>query len=244
MIDIHCHFLPGIDDGPSTIGETLDLARLAVANGITHTVTTPHIHAGRWDNNSSVIKTIGFDVKRALIENDIPLHLEVAAEVRIGIEIMDQINHRAIPFLGHWGDKKVMLLEMPHSHVPMGIERMVQWLLDRDILPMVAHPERNKDVHRKMSKLEPLIEMGCLFQVTASSVSGQWGSPSKSRAIELLERGVVTVLASDAHNVKNRPPELRIGRDATAEIIGEDEAYRLVLDNPWAIVGEMFTVAS
>jgi len=242
LIDIHCHFLPGIDDGPSTIEESLQLARLAVANGITHTVTTPHIHAGRWENNASIIKTIGFDLKRALIENNIPLQLEVAAEVRIGVEIMDQINHRQIPFLGHWGDKKVMLLEMPHSHIPMGIERMVTWLLERDILPMVAHPERNKDVHRKLSKLDPLIELGCLFQVTAGSVSGQWGQASQKRAIELLEKGVVTVLASDAHSVKNRPPELHKGRDAAAEIIGEDEAYRLVLDNPWAIVSEQFTV--
>lgn len=241
MIDIHCHFLPGIDDGPRTVEESLQLARLAVANGITHTVTTPHIHAGRWENNASIIKTIGFDLKRALIEHNIPLQLEVAAEVRIGVEIMEQINQRQIPFLGRWGDKKVMLLEMPHSHVPMGIERMVTWLLERDILPMVAHPERNKDVHRKLSKLEPLIELGCLFQVTASSVSGQWGEPSQKRAIQLLERGVVTVLASDAHNVKNRPPELHAGRDAAAEIIGEEGAKRLVLDNPWAIVSEQFT---
>jgi len=240
LIDIHCHFLPGIDDGPSTIEESLQLARLAVSNGITHTVTTPHIHAGRWENNASIIKTIGFDFKRALVENDIPLHLEVAAEVRIGVEIMDQINQRQIPFLGKWQDKKVMLLEMPHSHVPMGIERMVSWLLERDIIPMVAHPERNKDVHRKLSKLDPLIELGCLFQVTASSVSGQWGEPSKKRAIQLLEKGVVTVLASDAHNLKSRPPELHIGRAAAAEIIGEDEAYRLVLDNPWSIVSEQF----
>lgn len=244
MIDIHCHFLPGIDDGPDTLEESLALARLAVQNGITHTVTTPHIHAGRWDNNASIIKTLGFDLKRALIENDIPLQLEVAAEVRIGVEIMDQINHRQIPFLGYWGDKKVMLLEMPHSHVPMGIERMVAWLLERDILPMVAHPERNKDVHRKLSKLDPLIELGCLFQVTASSVSGQWGEPSYKRAVELLEKGVVTVLASDAHSVKNRPPELRRGRDAAAEIIGKDAAQRLVLDNPWAIVGSQFAATA
>ncbi len=241
MIDIHCHFLPGIDDGPATLEESLQLARLAVANGITHVVTTPHIHAGRWDNNASLIKTIGFDLKRALVEHEIPLHLEVAAEVRIGVEIMDQINHRQIPFLGRWGDKKVMLLEMPHSHVPMGIEKMVQWLLDRNILPMVAHPERNKDVHRKISKLDGLIEMGCLFQVTASSVFGQWGEPSRKRAVQLLEKGVVTVLASDAHNTKNRPPELQSGRNAAANIVGEDFANRLVLDNPWSIVCEQFT---
>jgi len=240
MIDIHCHLLPGIDDGPDTLPQALELARLAVANGITHSVVTPHIHAGRWDNCATIIKTLTLDFKHALLEADIPLQLGVAAEVRIGREITAQINQRQIPFLGHWQDKKVMLLEMPHSHVPAGIDRIVNWLLERDILPMVAHPERNKDVHRSLAKLDPLIASGCLFQVTAGSVAGKFGGASRSRAIELLEQGLVTVLASDAHNTKHRPPELARGRHAAAEIIGEEAADQLVLDNPWQIVGEQF----
>ena len=240
MIDIHCHLLPGIDDGPDTMEESLCLARAAVSNGITHAVITPHIHAGRWDNSAAIIKTIALDFKRAVLEHEIPLEIGVAAEVRIGVEIMEQINSRQIPFLGHWHEKKVMLLEMPHSHVPIGIDRLVDWLLERDILPMVAHPERNKDVHRTVDKISPLIERGCLFQLTAGSVSGRFGEPSRTRAIELLEKGVVTVLASDAHNLKYRPPSLISGRDAAAEIVGLDEAYRLVVDNPWTIVGEQF----
>lgn len=242
MIDIHCHLLPGIDDGPTSLEESLALARVAVHNGITHSVTTPHIHAGRWDNSAAIIKAIGLDFKRALLEHNIPLHVGVAAEVRIGVEIMEQINGRQIPFLGYWGQQRVMLLEMPHSHVPVGIEGMVSWLLDRNILPMIAHPERNKDVHRSLGKIDSLIEMGCLFQVTAGSVSGRFGEKSRARAVQLLEKGVVTVLASDAHNLKYRPPSLRGGRAAAAEIIGEDEAFRLVLDNPWKIVSQQFAV--
>ena len=242
MIDIHCHLLPGIDDGPSTLEESLALARFAVKNGITHSVITPHIHAGRWENSASIIKAVGLDFKRALLEEEIPLQVGIAAEVRIGIEIMDQINNRQIPFLGRWGDQKVMLMEMPHSHVPVGIERMVSWLLERNIIPMIAHPERNKDVHRNLSKIDSLIEMGCLFQVTASSVSGRFGEPSRVRAVQLLEKGVVTVLASDAHNLKYRPPSLNSGRAAAAEVVGEDEAFRLVVDNPWQIVSDQFAM--
>lgn len=241
MIDIHCHLLPGIDDGPHDMEASLELARLAVQNGITHSVVTPHIHAGRWENTAPIIKAIALDFKRALVEHDIPLQVGIAAEVRIGIEIMDQINYRQIPFLGTWKGKKVMLLEMPHSHVPMGIETLVSWLIDRDILPMVAHPERNKDVHRDFHNLDPLIGMGCLFQLTASSLTGQWGFASRERAVQLLEEGVVTVLASDAHNTRSRPPEMRHGRDIAADIIGQEAAYRLVEDNPWEIVGGQFT---
>jgi protein-tyrosine phosphatase len=242
MIDIHCHFLPGIDDGPTTMEESLQLARVAVENGITHSVITPHIHAGRWENTAAIIKSVGLDFKRALLEENINLNVAFASEVRMGVEVMGQINKRQIPFLGEWGDQKVMLLEMPHSNVPVGIERLVSWLLERGILPMIAHPERNKDVHRSLRKLDSLIDLGCLFQVTASSVSGRFGDVSRKRAIELLERGVVTVLASDAHNTKYRPPSLRGGRQAAAEIVGEDEAYRLVLDNPWAIVRSKFNL--
>lgn len=240
MIDIHCHLLPGIDDGPSTLAESVAMAKLAVVNGITHVVTTPHIHAGRWDNNASIIKTLATDFKRALLEENVPLFVGEAAEVRVGAEVMEQINRRKIPFLGRWEGKKVMLLEMPHSHIPVGIEQMVVWLIDRNILPMIAHPERNKDIHRRPEKIEPLIELGCLFQLTAGSVVGQFGQPSKQRAWELLERGVVTVLASDAHNLRRRPPELVAGRDIAADIVGVDEAFRLVMDNPWKIVGEQF----
>ena len=242
MIDIHCHLLPGIDDGPRTLEESLALARAAVQNGITHSVITPHIHARRWDNSASTIKAIGLDFKRALLEHDIPLQIGVAAEVRIGVEVMELINRRQIPFLGYWGQQRVMLLEMPHSHVPLGIEGMISWLLERNIMPMIAHPERNKDVHRNLGKINSLIEMGCLFQVTASSVSGRFGRASRVRAVQLLEKGVVTVLASDAHNLKNRPPSLSRGRDAAAEVVGEDEAFRLVLDNPWKIVSQQFAV--
>ncbi len=240
MIDIHCHFLPGMDDGPETMDAALAMARLAVANGITHAVLTPHIHVGRWENTAPLIKDVALDFRQMLLASDIPLQIGVAAEVRVGTEIMHQINDRQIPFLGRWGDCKVLLLEMPHSHVPMGIERLVSWLLERNILPMIAHPERNKDIHRNPDKLTPLINMGCLIQLTASSISGQWGKPSQQRARQLLEQGVVTVIASDAHNCRHRPPDLNPGRDAAAEIVGEDEAYRLVLDTPWKIVGHQF----
>ena len=225
---------------PDSMEGAIALARLAVDNGITHTVVTPHIHHGRYDNTSPIIKAVCLDFKRALLEEDIPLQVGVAAEVRIGVEIMEQINQRQVPFLGRWKGKKVMLLEMPHSHIPMGIERLVSWLMERDILPMIAHPERNKDVHRDINKLNDLIGMGCLMQLTAGSVAGDWGEPSYTRSIQLLEQGVVTVLASDAHSIKNRPPELNRGREAAAEIVGEDEAWRLVIDNPWEIVGEQF----
>ncbi len=243
MIDIHCHLLPGIDDGPNDMQAAVSLARQAVADGVTHAVLTPHIHHGRWENTQSIIAKSVQAFRQALADEDVPLKLGSAAEVRIGPEILSMVPSGRIPFLGSWQGKKVMLLEMPHSHILPGTDKIIAWLLKQNVLPMIAHPERNKDVMRKLDKLTPLIEMGCLFQVTAGSVAGQFGDSAQERAHQLLEKGVVTVLASDAHHDERRPVNLSAGREAAAAIVGEQIAQQLVLDNPYAIVREQFISA-
>ena len=244
MIDIHCHLLPGVDDGPEDLSSALDLARQAVADGVTHCVVTPHIHHGRWDNSRATISAAVTEFRAALAQSKIPLTIGFAAEVRIGTELLTMLPDRQIPYLGSWGGKRVMLLEMPHSHILPGTDKIVRWLIERGVLPMIAHPERNKDVMRRLDKLNPLIDLGCLFQVTAGSVAGLFGDVAQDRAVELLKMGVVTVLASDAHHIRRRPSNLSVGRDVAAEIIGEAKAMAMVYDNPLRIVGEQFTVSS
>jgi protein-tyrosine phosphatase len=102
---------------------------------------------------------------------------------------------------------------------------------------MIAHPERNKDILRSLDKINPFIELGCLLQVTAGAVAGGFGEQARQRAAELLGRGWVTVLASDAHNLDARPPELEPGRAAAALIVGDDESWRLVRERPRQIIG-------
>lgn len=240
MVDIHCHLLPGIDDGPDTLEQALELCRMAVSAGISHVVTTPHIHPGRYENDLKGINQVLQDFRAELLRHDIPLNLSAAAEVRIGPEILGMVADNRVPFLGEWQGKRVMLLELPHSQVPVGSDKLVRWLVQRNILPMIAHPERNKDVMRDLSKLHPFVEMGCLFQVTAGSVAGRFGEAAQERAHELLEKGWVTVLASDAHNAGPRPPLLTEGREAAAAIVGEARSWELVRDNPAEIVRSHF----
>lgn len=244
MIDIHCHLLPNIDDGPDNLSSALELARQAVADGVTHSIITPHIHQGRWDNTQLSISRAITSFRQSLFDSSIPLSIGMAGEVRIGFEILSMVDKDEIPFLGEYEGKKVMLLEMPHSHILPGTDKIVSWLLKRDILPMIAHPERNKDVMRKLDKLAPLIDLGCLFQVTAGSVAGQFGSVAQERSKELLEMGVVTVLASDAHHVSRRPVNLSAGRDAAATIIGDKAAAFLVYDVPLSIVSSQIDISS
>lgn len=235
LCDLHCHLLPGIDDGPSTMAEALAMASLAVANGITHAVVTPHIHPGRYENTLDSISAAYSKFKAELEIQSIPLELGMAAEVRIGFEITQMVSNGQLPFLGSLDDNKVLLVELPHSHIPPGSEKLMNWLMDRGITPMIAHPERNKSIIRDIENVLPFIEMGCLLQVTAGSVAGDFGRLAQERAIAMLENGWVSILASDAHNTDYRPPALEPGRVAASNIVGEEESWRLVRKTPHQI---------
>jgi protein-tyrosine phosphatase len=218
----------------------LALARVAVADGITHLVCTPHIHPGRYDNTLASIKAAQASFVAGLAAAHIPLQVAAAAEVRFGMELMIGVNQGAIPFLGEWQGKRVLLLEFPHGEIPFGAEQLISWLLQRNIVPMLAHPERNKGILRSPSKLKPFVQMGCLLQVTAASVAGHFGPPAQALAHELLEQGLVTILASDAHNLQHRPPLLTEGMQHAARIVGDAKAQALVKDTPWLIAQSHF----
>ena len=232
MYDLHCHLLPGIDDGPADLETSLAMARLAVANGITHAVLTPHIHPERYSNSRASVTHAAAVFRADLAAADIPLQIGIAGEVRLSAEILAWVEESAIPFLGEWQGDKVMLLELPHGHVPPGSDKLAAWLLERHIRPMIAHPERNKGIMRDRAQLEPFLDMGCLIQLTAGSVAGQFGAPAQQCAEALLSEGVVTILASDAHNLKVRVPDLMPGLAHAISLIGEDAANQLVHENP------------
>ena len=237
MLDCHCHFLPNIDDGPSTLSESLKLAQMAEENGITHSVLTPHIHPGRYSNQRKNIDRAIKNFSSTLVENDIGLKVSGAAEVRICPEILPMVESDSIPFLGELDGYKIILLEFPHDCIPVGSENLVDWLMKRNIRPMIAHPERNKDVMRDINKIIPFINRDCLLQITADSIANKFGEQAHARSVDLLERGWVHIIATDAHNVKYRYPDLAAGRDAAAKIIGEEEANKLVEDNPKEMLG-------
>jgi protein-tyrosine phosphatase len=220
MIDLHCHLLPGVDDGPDTLEEAVALCRHAVAAGITHSIVTPHVHPGRYENNAASISTAVTALRHALQQDGVPLQLGYSGEVRISPEILPMVMAGQIPFHGTWNGQQVLLLEFPHSHILPGSDKLVRWLLQRHIIPMIAHPERNKDVMRDISRLHEFVQMGCLMQVTAGSLSGRFGEVAEQRAKEIVSEGWATVLASDAHNVRARPPELADGVEGGVGIIG------------------------
>ena len=182
MIDIHCHMLPGIDDGPEGLDESLEMARLALANGITESILTPHIHVGRYANTRESLAEATRQFQQCLQDNGIALRVRMAAEIRIGPELMTMVEAQQVPFLGTLDGYQLVLLELPHSHIPLGSDKLVKWCLQRNIRPVIPHPERNKDVIRDIEKIAPLVKLGCLLQVTAGAVAGGFGPQSRRRA--------------------------------------------------------------
>lgn len=237
MIDLHCHILPGIDDGPKTIAQSVELVRAAAQNGITHIVATPHIHPGRYMNTScSIEQSFREFLDHLRAYEDISVEFALAAEVRVSDELLYMASSKQLPALGYWEEDLLVLLEMPHSHIPAGMTQLIGWLGRQNIRTMIAHPERNKDILREFDQIKPLVAAGCLFQLTAGALVGQFGEPSYLCAEKILKRGLATVLATDAHHIQRRPPNLAEGRRAAEQIIGEKRAWELVQGNPEKIV--------
>lgn len=208
MIDLHCHFLPGIDDGAESLEEALAMAREAVAQGVTHCAMTPHLHPGRFDNGKWDILEAVHRFQDAIDDHQIALTVTAGAEVRLGLDTLGLVLSGQVPYLGTAGAWKVLLLELPHSGIPVGSLQFVEKLLQAGVRPLIAHPERNKAVMQDIRLIHPFIQAGCWMQVTAGSILGDFGGRSQRTALELLDDDAVHVVASDAHNLEARSPAM------------------------------------
>jgi protein-tyrosine phosphatase len=237
MIDLHCHYLPGIDDGASSMSEALELARASVADGITHAAMTPHIHPGRYDNIRSTVIEATRQFRIALEAAAIPLQIYPAGEVRLTADLFDMLEQGDLPFYGTCNGFDILLLEFPYDQIPVGTEKLARWLLDRKIRPLIAHPERNKYVLKNIEKITPFVEMGCFLQVTAASITGGFGKPAQDSALLMLERRWVSVVATDAHNLEHRPPMMTSAKKWLVEHGGAEWADELTRLMPAKILG-------
>ena len=240
MIDIHCHLLPGIDDGAKDMSEALALINLSVDDGVKRIVVTPHLHFGRFDNTLPVIQSAFSALVTEVNKANIDIELAYAAEVRLDSEILTLLTNKQLPLYGNFNGQQFMLLEFPHSHIPAGSDMLVKFLKNQNITPVIAHPERNRDLLESPHKIKPFIRLGCWFQVTASSITGHFGEECQSLALAYIEQGFIQVVASDAHNLKRRPPILSQARDRVTSLFGEEKAQQLFHNNPYNITASLF----
>ncbi|MDO6693238.1 tyrosine protein phosphatase [Aliiglaciecola sp. 3_MG-2023] len=235
MIDIHSHILPGVDDGAKTLAEALDMLKMAVDQGVKTQVLTPHIHYGRYENTKADLINRFAQFQQQVIDANIDIELRLGAEIRIGTELMQLVQQDQIPWLGTYQGSKTFLLEFPRIDVPHGSDNLVRWLLQKDIIPIIVHPERNKTFLNHPHKLQIFTDMGCPLQITASSLTGKFGDDVKQMALELVEQDKAFAIASDCHNLKGRAPDLKPSIADLPAIIGQDKLNNLVLNNPQSL---------
>lgn len=235
MIDLHSHILAGIDDGARSISESIELAKQSVDSGVTSMVCTPHIHFGKYDNSIESINEAFEQFVDACSKETVALNLSYSCEVRICIEITSLIKSRKLPFLGYVDGKSALLLELPHSHIPVGTETLIKWLIENDIQPVIPHPERNREIMDNYSKLNWLKSFGCIFQITAGSITGSFRDKAQKLAWYMLEQKLAAYVASDLHSINKRPNEMGIARKQVESHFGSRYATEIFYDIPKSI---------
>ena len=230
MIDIHCHILAEVDDGPTSWAVSEEMCRMAAADGTEHIVATPHANRRFHYDREYLVRAL--EQLRQRVGNK--PRLSLGCDFRLSAEnVQDAMAFpdRYVIEGGHY-----LLAEPNHTSVPAHIDDNLRELLQIGIIPVITHPERNTVLQQTPQRVLKWVEMGCVVQVTASALTGGWGETAWHTAEWLLKRNAVHVLASDAHDTTRRPPGLSLAREVVAEMQGEKIARALVEDNPRAIV--------
>lgn len=236
MIDLHCHLLPGIDDGAPDLETSLAMARIAFADGIRTTACTPHIYPGLYNNRAPDIRERVAELQRKLDDSGIGIRLTSGADAHLTPELLPRLKRDSAPTLhgSHY-----FLLEPPHHVAPPRFEESVFDFVAAGFVPVITHPERLTWIDRQYDIFVRLAKRGVWMQITSGSVTGRFGPQAKYWAERMLDEGWVHILATDAHGVKNRPPLLAEGQQAAARYVGKEEAHRLVFERPQAILDDV-----
>lgn len=202
MIDIHCHILPGVDDGPKQDSDTIAMLEHAIAEGITDIIATPHHRNRSYVNEKSEVLSAVEKLNSLIEKHSLPIKIHPGQEVRIYGEIVEDFDRDEILTLA--GTSKYVLVELPSNQVPAYTERVMYDMLVAGLVPIIAHPERNSAIMEDPEKLFRLINQGALSQVTAASVSGDFGKKIQRFSMELIEHHLAHFVASDAHDIDRR----------------------------------------
>jgi protein-tyrosine phosphatase len=230
FIDLHCHILPGLDDGPTSVDQSLEMLDIAAADGIAHIFATPHVMAGTYDNDTDRINE-GLDRMRAQLPNG--TRMFTGADVRITPDLPALVSSGLIPTLGNSG---YLLIELPSYSMPLNLEQLVFNLLQKKVIPIITHPERHPFFAERRSLLKSLRSDGALCQVTAMSVTGGFGRQVQEIALDMIDEGLIDFVATDAHNAKRRPPILSKAYREVVRQFDTPTANRLFFTNPQMVL--------
>ncbi|MFC0272294.1 tyrosine-protein phosphatase [Metabacillus herbersteinensis] len=206
MIDIHSHILPGVDDGAQRLVDSIDMAKMAVEEGITKIIATPHHQNGKYTNKKADIIERVVELNHQLQKENIALEVLPGQETRIYGEILQDLEKDDILPLNH---SNYLFVELPSGHVPRYTEQLLYDIQLKGLTPIIVHPERNAEVMENSDILFNLVNKGALTQVTAGSLTGHFGKKIQKFSMQLVEAQLTHFVASDVHNVSSRAFRLR-----------------------------------
>lgn len=233
MIDIHSHILPDIDDGARSLEEAVEMARIGAEDGIEYMVSTPHMYNGLSHNPEPAEILERVAALNEAINDPNGLKILPGNEVHISHDIAEHARNNRVTKINQ---RNYMLVEFPQLTVPVGADELFYKLLLQGVRPILVHPERNGQIQANPAIVAKYVERGVYIQVTAMSVTGEFGPIARAAAERLMRHNCVHFLATDTHRTKSRPPILSRGRDAAALFIGEEKAAALVEENPRAVI--------
>ena len=232
MIDIHHHLLPGLDDGSKSLEISVAMAKLAVEDGITHVVCTPHAN-GKYLFDPEVNQRKAGELRDALAAQNIPLTLGLGCDFHLSYDNIQEAKENPTRYsvngLGY------IMVEIPDYGLPASLTEIFYELQLAGLTPVLTHPERNPTLQADLPRLEEWLRAGVLIQVTGDSVRGSMGKSAERMAHHLLSARWVHFLATDAHNTSSRPPRLSEARTIVAKKYGAEYADFLCTTNPRAV---------
>ena len=232
MIDIHCHILPEVDDGPKSWETAEAMCRMAAADGIEHMVATPHAN-DRYFYDREYLFGLLHDLQQRIGETP---KLSLGCDFHLSLENMQ--SALVAPERYRIGSSRYLLVEFSNFSIPVQIDDWLGQMVELGTRPIITHPERNPILQQTGGRVLQWVELGCAVQLTASALTGSWGAKARETAQWLLKEKAVHFLATDAHDTVRRPPVLSEARKIVAKQFGEELADALVEGNPCAVVND------
>lgn len=227
-VDIHSHILYGLDDGARTFEESMEMLQLASSGGTTDIVATPHAN-GQYEFRPDLIEE-----RITELSAGAPIRIHRGCDFHLQFDnIQDALAHPDKYTINH---KTYLLVEFPDFSIFANTEEILVQLLDHGMIPIITHPERNERLQQSVDDLARWVEIGCYVQVTAGSCTGTFGRKARACAETLMKRGLVHIIASDAHNCRGRSPSLSGAFTALAAQWGEEAIQPLFDDHPRAVL--------
>jgi protein-tyrosine phosphatase len=222
LIDIHSHILPGVDDGAQTVEDSINMAKLAVEEGITKIIATPHHQNGKYINRKHDILERVSELNCLLQNENIPLEVLPGQETRIYGELLQDLEKGDILPLNQ---SNYLFIELPSGHVPRYTEKLLFDIQLKGFTPIIVHPERNAEVMENSDKLLNLVKKGSLTQITAGSTTGHFGKKIQKFSLQLIEANLAHFISSDAHNISSRSFKMRESISEIEKEFGSQAVY-------------------